>query len=101
MKNLSAFSDSLQQANVKQTIINANKALADATEILDKINKGEGSLGMLIHNEQLYTNLENSSKNLDLLLRDIRENPKRYVHFSLFDLGRTVILEDNEKNRKK
>lgn len=101
MKNLSAFSDSLQQANVKQTIINANRALAEATEILDKINKGEGSLGMLIHNEQLYTNLENSSKNLDLLLRDLRENPKRYVHFSLFDLGRTVILEDNEKNRKK
>ncbi|NSW45262.1 MAG: MCE family protein [Bacteroidales bacterium] len=101
MKNLSAFSDSLQQANVKQTIINANKALQDATVILEKINRGEGSLGMLIHNEQLYTNLENSSKNLDLLLRDLRENPKRYVHFSLFDFGRTVILEDNDKNRKK
>jgi len=101
MKNLSAFSDSLQQANVKQTIINANKALQDATAILEKINRGEGSLGMLIHNEQLYTNLESSSKNLDLLLRDLRENPKRYVHFSLFDFGRTVVLEDNEKNRKK
>lgn len=101
MKNLSALSDSLQQANIKQTIINANIALTEATKIIDKINKGEGSLGMLIHNEQLYTNLEKSSKNLDLLLKDIRENPKRYVHFSLFDLGRTVILEDNEKNRKK
>lgn len=101
MKNLSAFSDSLQQSNVKQTIINANRALAEATVILDKINKGEGSLGMLIHNEQLYKNLESSSKNLDLLLRDLRENPKRYLHFSLIDLGRTVILEDNEKNRKK
>ncbi|MGQ9846963.1 MAG: MlaD family protein [Bacteroidales bacterium] len=101
MKNLSAFSDSLQQANVKQTIINANNALAQATKIIEKINKGEGSLGMLIHNEQLYTNLEKASKNLDLLLKDLRENPKRYVHFSLFDLGRTVILEDNEKNRKK
>lgn len=101
MKNLSAFSDSLQQANVKQTIINANIALSEATKIIDKINKGEGSLGMLIHNEELYTNLEKSSKNLELLLKDLRENPKRYVHFSLFDLGRTVILEDNEKNRKK
>ncbi|MCX7862594.1 MAG: MlaD family protein [Bacteroidales bacterium] len=101
MKNLSAVSDSLMQANIKQTVLNANKALYEANIILDKINKGEGSLGMLIHNDQLYKNLESSSKNLDLLLRDLRENPKRYVHFSLFDFGRTVILEDNEKNRKK
>lgn len=101
MKNLSAFSDTLQQTNVKQTILNAQNALVQATDILDKINRGEGSLGMLIHNEQLYNNLESSSKDLDLLLRDIRENPKRYLHFSLIDLGRTVILEDNEKNRKK
>lgn len=101
IKNLSALSDSLQQANIKQTIFNANKALYEANLILDKINRGEGSLGMLIHNEQLYKNLESSSKNLDVLLRDLRENPKRYVHFSLFDFGRTVIIEDNEKNRKK
>ncbi len=101
MKNLSAVSDSIQQANIKETILNANKALYEANIILDKINKGEGSMGMLIHNDQLYKNLESSSRNLDLLLRDLRENPKRYVHFSLFDFGRTVILEDNEKNRKK
>ena len=101
MKNLSNLSDSLQQANIKQTILNANKALYEANLILDKINRGEGSLGMLIQNEQLYKNLESSSRNLDLLLRDLRENPKRYVHFSLFDFGRTVIIEDNEKNRKK
>ncbi len=100
MKNLSAVSDSIQQANIKETILNANKALYEANIILDKINKGEGSMGMLIHNDQLYKNLESSSRNLDLLLRDLRENPKRYVHFSLFDFGRTVILEDNEKNRK-
>ena len=101
MKNLSNLSDSLQQANIKQTILNANKALYEANLILDKINRGEGSLGMLIQNEQLYKNLESSSRNLDLLIRDLRENPKRYVHFSLFDFGRTVIIEDNEKNRKK
>ncbi len=101
MKNISNLSDSLQQANIKQTILNANKALYEANLILDKINRGEGSLGMLIQNEQLYKNLESSSRNLDLLLRDLRENPKRYVHFSLFDFGRTVIIEDNEKNRKK
>lgn len=101
MKNLSAVSDSLMQANIKQTVLNANKALYEANLILDKINRGEGSLGMLIYNDQLYKNLESSSKNLDMLLRDLRENPKRYVHFSLFDFGRTVILEDNEKNRKK
>jgi phospholipid/cholesterol/gamma-HCH transport system substrate-binding protein len=101
LNNLSSISDSIKQANIKETIISANKALYEANLILDKINRGEGTLGMLIHNEQLYKNLESSSKNLDLLLRDLRQNPKRYVHFSLFDFGRTVIVEDNEKNRKK
>lgn len=101
LKNLSSFSDSLQQANIKQTVINANRALVQTTDILEKINRGEGTIGMLIHNEKLYNNLENSSRNLDLLLKDLRENPKRYLHFSLIDFGRTVVLNDNEKNRNK
>lgn len=101
ISNLESISDSIQKSNIKQTIENANKALVDANFILEKIKRGEGSVGMLIHNEELYNNLNKSARDLDLLLKDMRENPKRYVHFSLIDLGRTVILEDNPKNRKK
>ena len=53
-------------------------------EILDKINKGEGTMGMLVNNDSLYRRLTKSSEDLDKLLIDMKENPKRYVHFSLF-----------------
>lgn len=82
--NLEDISDSLRRANFKSTINNANEAIARFNEIMTKINQGKGSLGMLVHNESLYNNLEKSSKDLDLLLEDIRLNPRRYMHFSVF-----------------
>jgi phospholipid/cholesterol/gamma-HCH transport system substrate-binding protein len=52
--------------------------------VIDKVNSGEGTLGQLTQNDSLYRNLENASKNMDLLLEDMRLRPKRYVHFSVF-----------------
>jgi len=52
--------------------------------IVAKINAGEGTIGMLMHNDTLYMELNKSAEELNLLLQDIRENPKRYVKFSLF-----------------
>jgi phospholipid/cholesterol/gamma-HCH transport system substrate-binding protein len=52
--------------------------------ILGKMRKGEGTLGRLIHDEHLYDNLDSLSVNLNLLVRDVRENPGRYVRISLF-----------------
>jgi phospholipid/cholesterol/gamma-HCH transport system substrate-binding protein len=51
---------------------------------MEKIEKGEGTLGMLINNDQLYKDLEKSALELNLLLEDIRLNPKRYVRVSVF-----------------
>jgi phospholipid/cholesterol/gamma-HCH transport system substrate-binding protein len=51
---------------------------------MEKINKGEGTIGMLINNDSLYNALEQSAVDLDKLLVDLRENPKRYVHISVF-----------------
>lgn len=82
--NFSAVSDSLAQADLTSTINNANKTMKTTAEIMDKINRGEGSLGMLINNDSLYNNLEAASNDLDKLLLDLRYNPSRYVHFSIF-----------------
>ncbi len=101
INNFSAISDSLQKANIKETILNANSALGQANSILGKINRGEGSFGMLINNDTLYRNLENASRNLDKLMQDLKENPKRYVHFSLFDFGKTTIVDENGNKIKK
>ncbi|MBI5539925.1 MAG: MCE family protein [Bacteroidia bacterium] len=101
LENFSSISDSLKKADIKQTIVTANSALNHANNILGKINRGEGSFGLLINNDTLYRNLENASRNLDRLMQDLRENPKRYLHFSLFDFGKTTIVDENGNKIKK
>ena len=51
---------------------------------MDGMNKGEGTAGQLFTNDSLYINMNNSIASLDLLLKDVKANPKKYVHFSLF-----------------
>ncbi|HYW95672.1 MAG TPA: hypothetical protein VE870_08800, partial [Bacteroidales bacterium] len=82
--NLAAISDSIGQANVKQTLASIDKTFAQSSLLLGKINHGEGTLGMLATNDSLYNYLKSSTESLNLLLDDLREHPKRYVHFSLF-----------------
>lgn len=82
--NLDRITDTLARAKIASTIYNANKALAEFSIIAQKINRGEGSMGLLVNNPQLYNNLNTSAINLDKLLVDLRQNPKRYVGFSIF-----------------
>jgi len=84
INNFSDISDSLSKAKIINTINNANKILSDFSLISNKINTGQGSLGLLINNDSLYTGLEKSSHELNLLLEDLRLNPHRYVHLSVF-----------------
>jgi len=94
--NLSNFSDTLAKADFISVIQNTEKAVADIQVITNKINAGEGSMGMLIHNDTLYQNLENSSYNLNRLLKDMRENPKRYIKLSVFDLTPPAESEETK-----
>ena len=92
INNFSNISDSLAKANISKTINKANETLTQTSEIMTKINKGEGTMGMLINNDSLYKNLNTSTKQLNLMLEDIRLHPKRYL--SLFG-------KDNKKNAYK
>lgn len=82
--NLSSVTDTLAKARFASAINNADLALEQFNSVMTKINKGEGSLGMLVNDQKLYTNLETAAKNLDELLKDLKANPKKYVHFSVF-----------------
>lgn len=88
IENFSAISDSLAKAEIVSTIEIANKALIQTNDIVEKINRGEGSLGLLINNDTLYYNLERSAYNLNKLVEDINRNPKKYVRFSIIDFGK-------------
>ncbi len=67
-----------------ETLKNANEAFENLNSILDKINRGEGLLGQLTQDKDLYDRVGRVSHNLDLLLQDLRLNPKRYINVSVF-----------------
>lgn len=84
MNNLDKVTDDVAKANFAKTMSEANKAVADMNLIVTKVNSGQGSLGQLINDPQMYNNLNNAAGNLDKLMIDLKANPKRYVSFSVF-----------------
>ena len=92
--NIDQISDSLAKADIAATILNANRTIEEVKEVVSKINRGDGNLGKIANDENLYKNLEATTDNLNKLLIDLKANPKRYVHFSLF--GR----KDKEKKKE-
>ncbi len=83
-QNMASLSDSLAKSQIRSTIDNLDRTLANMDTALTRINRGEGTLGMLITDDSLYINLENATNSLDALLKDVKENPKRYVQVSVF-----------------
>ena len=83
-ENFQKVSSDLANSNIKETLQNANKALADMQAAIAKINNGQGSLGMLVNDPKMYQNLTDATNNLNALFLDIKAHPKRYVSFSVF-----------------
>ncbi len=84
MNNFAQISDSLQKANLGATALKLQNTLESFNRILDSIENGQGTMGKLLKDDNLYKNLENASKELEELLREIKLHPKRFVHISVF-----------------
>ena len=82
--DFSEISDSLNKADLGKTVRNLNNTLAKVDGIMSGLESGKGSMGKLLTDEVLYKNLTGASKELELLLADLKNNPKRYVHLSVF-----------------
>lgn len=83
-QNFAKLSDSLSQINLGQMVSELESTLSNFKEISESLNNGEGTLGKLMKDESLYTNLEYATKQLEELLQDLKLNPKRYIHVSVF-----------------
>lgn len=94
--NLNQITDSLSRANLKGVITKFESTATNLNLVLSSINRGEGSLGKLIQDDALYNNLEASTKEVELLIKDLKEHPKRYVHFSLFGKKETPYKTDQD-----
>jgi len=84
LTNFSELSDSLVKARIPATIAQVNKAIVDIDIAVNKINNGKGTLGLLLNDDKLYSEVEKAARDLNLLLEDIRTNPKKYVKVSVF-----------------
>ena len=84
VSNFDQLSNQVAKTNIQETLTNANKAMTDLQAAINKINNGTGSIGLLLNDDKLYNNLNNSAANLDKLMIDLKANPKRYVSFSIF-----------------
>lgn len=82
--NLSKVTDTLAAANFSRTIAEADRVVSQTARIMEKISNGDGTLGQLVNNDSLYFKVEQTAADLDALLKDLKANPKRYVHFSVF-----------------
>ena len=96
LSNFGDISDSLSASGFVNIIHNADTTIFQLKSVLDKINHGEGSLGLLLKDEKLYNELKKASIDLDDLLLDIKNNPKRYVRFSAIDFGKKIIINENK-----
>lgn len=98
--NTEEITDTLAQARIGQTFRKLNSALARTDTILDKVNRGEGSLGLLLNDRKLYDQLEAASHELNMLLLDVQYNPNRYLHFSVFGSSKEYDSEALEEIAK-
>lgn len=85
--NLDNITDSIAQSNIKSTIERVDEVLSETEVIMNKINRGEGTVGMLLNDKQLYDNLILATADLDFLLLDLKQNPGRYLNISLMNFG--------------
>lgn len=81
---LNEFSAGLNELNLDSLNIKLDQSLTEINTLVTQINSGEGTVGKLMYDQQLYDNLTDATKELELLLNEINENPKRFVHFSIF-----------------
>ena len=104
--NFSAISDSLRGASLHQMLNNVDNILEHVDTIFAKINRGEGTIGALVNDNDLYYNLNQVSENLNRLLVEFRYNPRRFINLSFIDFSSgkigldeygIVIFESSER----
>lgn len=84
MSNLKTTSDKLSKADLDLMVNKLERTLSETQILMSKINNGEGSLGMMANDKQLYNNLSSSLTSLDKLLEDLKKHPSRYINIRLF-----------------
>ena len=84
LANTEQLTDKLNNIDVNSTMASVQRTLDNVEQMTAAINSRQGTLGLLLHDTSLYDNLNSTMEDADALMQDLRLNPKRYVHFSVF-----------------
>ncbi len=98
--NFAAMSDSLAKANLGQTVKNLEKTLSSVDKIMADMEAGNGTMGKLMKDDKMYNNFTDASKELELLLQDLRLHPTRYINVSLFGKKEKPYIAPKEESSK-
>ena len=93
IQNVEAISDSLANARLTETVNNMESITARFDRLMAELETGEGVASKLIYDDEVYSNLKDATENLNRLLLDIKYNPNKYLHVSMFG-SRTRYTED-------
>lgn len=96
VKKMNQVADTVNSLELEALMTSTRQTLDELGETIRQINEGEGNLNRLLKDDELYNNLTKTMEDLDKLFIDMRENPKRYVHFSVF--GRKDKSKDTEES---
>jgi len=101
--NTKKITDDVLSSDYKEVISEKKKSLKSFNEVLLKIKSGEGSIGLLLNDKQLYNELVTTNKDLQNLVKDLQKNPNRYIHLSVFGskVKGTQLSPKDEKKLKK
>lgn len=84
LDNTNQLTSNLAGLDIASTMEEVNQTIANVQTLTAKLNSNEGTLGLLMNDSSIYYNVNNTLISTNKLLEDLREHPKRYVHFSLF-----------------
>ena len=84
LANTQGFTKQLEDVNIAATMTKLDQTMTNLKLMTDALNSKDGTLGLLMHDPQLYNNLNSTMSDADKLLIDFKEHPKRYIHFSVF-----------------
>ncbi len=101
LKNVSRITDSVAAADLTATINHTRDVMREFSTTLEKINRGEGTLGKMANDTTLYTNLNTTSEELSALMADMQEYPGRYFNVSVFGGGNRAEKQDKKREEDK
>ena len=84
LDNTNTLTKNLSDLDIAMTMAKVNNTLQNVEQMTAKLNSNDGTLGLLMRDQELYRNLTSTMSHTDSLMMDLKQHPKRYVHFSIF-----------------